>query len=261
MTSKFVISLDETFPKLDFAPSVEAIIHWQAPATKPLKQLELSAQLAERLPDYPTRQTQYAAEFSALGRADGSSQITHNSQWNGFRLQSTDERYVVQFAPANVIFSRLEPYEGWQAFQKEAMKVWRIFLELAEPTEIARLGVRFINRIPLIDNESPSEYLQEVQSAPIGIDLSVESFFYQDAYKVPGYPYRISWGRTVQPQQISPQQAKALLIDIDVFTIEPFFSTNEKLLKTRLAEMRWLKNKFFFSCITDKALEQFGGKR
>lgn len=260
MTSKFVLSLNETFPKLDFAPSVEAIIHWQAPATKTLKQSELSAQLAERLPDYPTRQTQYAAEFSALGRVDGSSQITHNSQWNGFRLQSTDERYVVQFAPANVVFSRLKPYEGWKVFQKEAMKIWDVFLALAEPAAIERLGVRFINRISLINNDLPSEYLQKVQPSPSGLDLPTESFFYQDTYQVPGYPYRINWGRTVQSQQPDSQQDKALLVDIDVYTVKPF-SIDRELLMERLAEMRWLKNKVFFSCITDKALAQFGGKR
>ncbi|MEO0457147.1 MAG: TIGR04255 family protein [Cyanobacteria bacterium P01_A01_bin.114] len=259
MASKFVMGLDETFPTLDFAPSIEAVIHWQASATKPLRQDELSAQLSERLPEYPTRQTQYAAEFSALSRVDGSSQIAHRNQWNGFRLQTIDGRYVVQFAPANVVFSRLEPYEGWREFQRKAMEVWDIFLELAKPTEIGRLGVRFINRISLIDNESPAEYLQKVQPPPSGIDLPTESFFYQDTYQVPGYPYRINWGRTVQPQQPDPQQGKTLLVDIDVFTVKSLSIDRELLIK-RLTEMRWLKNKFFFSCITDKALEQFRGK-
>ena len=95
MSPKFAINLDEKFPNLDFAPIFEAIIHWQAPAGKSLKQSELGSELTKRLPDYPTRQTQYQAKFFAWGEADGSSQIIHRNQWNGFRLQSEDKHYVV----------------------------------------------------------------------------------------------------------------------------------------------------------------------
>jgi len=47
-----------------------------------------------------------------------------------------------------------------------------------------------------------------------------------------------------------------LIVDIDVFTNE--VSSIQEDLNKQLAEMRWLKNKIFFSNITDTALNNFG---
>ncbi len=92
------------------------------------------------------------------------------------------------------------------------------------------------------------------------IDLNTESFFYQDTYQVPGYSYQINWVRTIQSQQ--PTSVKihnqALIIDIDVFTTVEFIDLTRESLIKRLDEMRWIKNKIFFSCITQTALEKFG---
>src|ERR1044071_2315587 len=53
LESVFTLDLDETFPRLSRAPIVEAVIHWQAQAQKPLELESLKKVLAERLPQYP----------------------------------------------------------------------------------------------------------------------------------------------------------------------------------------------------------------
>jgi hypothetical protein len=45
-----------------------------------------------------------------------------------------------------------------------------------------------------------------------------------------------------------------LILDIDVFTTKPFEQRADAIDK-RLAEMRWLKNKVFYSSLTKGALE------
>jgi uncharacterized protein (TIGR04255 family) len=254
---KFSIDLDEEFPTLDQAPSIEAVIHWQADASKTLEPASLGEELTKRIPDYPIFQTQQGLEISATGSSDGTSEVIQRTQWNGFRLQDAQNRHVVQFTKTGVVFSRLEPYEKWESFQAEAMRFWHIFLELAEPTLIQRLGVRYINRIPLHNGEQPSLYLNTVPSAPPGLDLPVESFFHQDAYRVPGYPYHINWTRTIQQKGVDLADGRALIVDIDVFTTE-LLQLDQETLTQRLSEMRWLKNKVFFSCMTKAALERFG---
>ena len=49
----FKLDLNETFPRLARPPIVEAVIHWQARAQKPMEPESLRAALAERLPMYP----------------------------------------------------------------------------------------------------------------------------------------------------------------------------------------------------------------
>ncbi|WP_008319189.1 TIGR04255 family protein [Leptolyngbya sp. PCC 6406] len=254
---KFSIDFSEEFPSLQAPPSIEAVIHWQTHAGKKLEPEALKAELIQRLPDYPNLQTQHDVQIGATGAPDGSSEIFHRAQWSGFRLQDEQNRHVAQFTLNGVTFSRLEPYEEWATFQTEALRFWNIFLELAAPTIIQRLGVRYINRIPLAVGEQPSKYLSTVPTPPPGLDLATESFFHQDTYPVPGYPYSINWVRTIQPTGADPADGRALIVDIDVFTHE-LLQLDQDTLAQRLQEMRWLKNKVFFNCMTPHALERFG---
>jgi uncharacterized protein (TIGR04255 family) len=254
---KFKIDLNEEFHRLTAAPSIEAVIHWQAHGRKTLEPESLQEELTRRLPDYPFCQIQQGIEISETGTTDLATEIFHRTQWDGFRLQDRQNRHVVQFTPNGVVFSRLEPYEEWESFKAEALRFWHIFLELAEPIGISRLGVRYVNRIPLDNNEHPSVYLKTVPSDPPGLDLPTESFFHQDTYQIPGYPYAINWVRTIQPESVDPPHGRALIVDIDVFTTE-VLQLDHDVLTQSLTEMRWLKNKVFFSCITDIALKRFG---
>ncbi|NCJ07263.1 TIGR04255 family protein [Synechococcales cyanobacterium C] len=217
---KLSIDLTEPFPTLKDAPIIEAVIHWQAHAGKTLESEALRAELTQRLPDYPILHSLHGMEIAATGAADGSSALFHRTQWNGFRLQDEQNHHVAQFTPTGVVFSRLSPYAGWNSFQTEAIRFWTIFLELAEPTTIQRLGVRYIARISLENNEQPSHYLNTVPLAPPGLDLPTDSFFHQDTYQVPGYPYQINWVRTIQPAGADLADGRALITDIDVSTRE-----------------------------------------
>lgn len=253
---KISIDLNERFPTLHAAPSIEAAIHWVAPAGKKLEPEALRAELSQRLPDYPILQTQQDIQMG-MGALDGSPEFFQRVQWNGFRLQDEQNHHVVQFMQSGVVFSRLEPYEKWEIFTAEALRIWQLFVELAEPTIIERLGVRHINQIQLENGEQPSTYLKiEPYSLP-GLNIFPENFFYKDTYQVPGYPYSIHWVRTIQPQESAPSNQQALIVDIDVFTTQ-LLQLDQNTLTQRLQEMRWLKNKLFFSSITDTALKRFG---
>lgn len=254
----FTIDLNEEFPTLEHSPCIEAVIHWQASASKVLDPDTLRNELIQRLPDYPICEPQHGIEI-AIGTQDNTSEVMQRLQWDGFRIQDGGH-HVAQFTPRGTVFSRIKPYEEWGIFQAEAMRFWDIFLELAAPSSIQRLGVRYINRTPLRNGEMPSMYLKTIPSSISELALPTESFFYQDTYQVPGYSYQVNWVRTIQSQQPTPVNihSQALIIDIDVFTIVEFIDLDRESLIKRLDEMRWIKNKIFFSCITQTALEQFG---
>ena len=228
--SRFVLDLSEEFPNLEHAPIIEAVIHWQAHANKDLNPPTLKDEIIRRLPEYPICQPQHDIQISASGTPDGiSQQLVQQTQWIGFRLQDKQNHYVAQFTQAGVVFSCLKPYENWDSFQAEAMRFWQVFLELAAPTTIQQLGVRFINRIPLLHNESPATYLKTAQSPLVELELPTESFFYRDTHQFPGYPYRVNWVRTIQPQSSTTSGERALIVDIDVFTPELIYLEREPL--------------------------------
>jgi uncharacterized protein (TIGR04255 family) len=253
--SQFAINFSEKFPSLTNSPILEAVIHWDAPTSKSLEQTSLKEKLTNSLPDYPIIQPQYGVEVKIDTPID-MPQFLQKTQWSGFRLENISQNYVAQFNNTGIAFSRIKSYEGWENFKNEALRIWNTFVELAEPETTRRLGVRFINRILVKQDESISTYLKSEPYRLSGLEISPKSFFYQDTYQVAGYPYQINLVRTIQPNQTGSGSEQALIVDIDVFTNE--VSSIQEDLNKQLAEMRWLKNKIFFSNITDTALNNFG---
>lgn len=160
----------------------------------------------------------------------------------------------MQFTRDGLAFSRLTPYEDWNAFVGEAQRVWGVFVELAEPPEVQRLGVRYINRIGLTGIAQAKQYLAKPPKCLERVGLPASQFLYQSLYDVPGHPFQINVVQTVQP--IPPSQDMGLILDIDVGTTIALACADNRLHDC-LAQMRWLKNKAFFTLLDKKAVRLF----
>jgi len=250
------IDVAEPFPHLEHAPIVEAIIEIRTRVESPWEESGLREQLKGKLPSYPKiiSQSEFRHELK-MKTGQPPEQSFHDLGWKGLRLQSADDRYIAQFNREGFIFSRLQPYESWDQFKQEAMRLWNVYADLAKSLEVQRLGVRFINRITLPAVEVRLDaYLVVPPQPPGNLDLQIMRFFHQDNLLVTGYPYVINIVKTVQPPQGSGSDGGGLILDIDVFTTEPFEERADAIDK-RLAEMRWLKNKVFYRSLTKEALE------
>lgn len=261
LTSVFKIDLTESFPLLARAPIVEAVIEIRARAEAPWEERAITESLKTRLKDYPGvlsgRAVQVKMEVSLPGAQAGpagpAKQLVDDMGWRGLRCESADKHQIAQFNRDGFVFSRLAPYESWDQFQREGLRLWQLHRELAQPTEVQRLGLRFINRITTPQEVLRLEdYLEAPPKAPREVDLPFASFLHHDTLTVPGYSYGINITQTVQPPQ--GPEAGGLILDIDVFTTQPFNLDGDKL-ERYLSEMRWLKNKMFFGSITQKVLE------
>ena len=87
---------------------------------------------------------------------------------------------------------------------------------------VQRLGVRFINRIEI----SPSARFEDYYTAPpqemSGLNLPFAGFLHNDNLAVPGHPYFANLIRAMQAPQDPLRQRPALILNLDVSTIEPF---------------------------------------
>lgn len=253
---KMNIDLKEPFPHLARAPIVEAVIEIRARAESPWEEDVVVQQLKSRLPDYPTlaSQSQFRQEIKIEPDQPPES-TTHDLGWKGVQLQSVDKSHIAQFKRDGFVFSRLPPYETWEQLYTEAMRLWRLHVELARPSEAQRIGLRFIDRIVLPPQEMLFEkYIQSSPHPVQGFDLMLVGFFHQDTLMVPGHPYAVNVIRTIQPEPST--QGLAIILDIDVFSTQ-VLDLDQAVLKQKLLEMRWLKNKVFFGSVTPKALEMF----
>lgn len=252
----FKIDIGEEFENLPNAPIVEAVIHWRARAKKNLEQNALQDELKKKLSDYSQPQPQRKIEMQAeIGPSGSGLQLQHDS-WHGFRLNSLDKLHVAQFTQDGFVFSRLKPYESWEQFEAEAQRLWNIYLKLAEPPEVQRLGVRFINLISPVQPEQFSDLLTIPPKGPDQMPMPIQGLMHKTTFDIPRHPYNLNVIQAMQPPFSTQTEGFGLILDIDVFTthaLEP----KEELLKHHLNEMRWIKDKAFFSFLTEDAIKKY----
>lgn len=249
------IDVSETFERLASAPIVEAVLAITARAESALEESAVTEHLKPKLPDYPTVFSGRLIQHS-LKEVEGvpSEHIQRDLGWNALRWHSHDKRQIAMFARNGFSFSRLEPYESWEKFCSEALRLWQLHVELFRPTLVQRLGLRYINRIPV--DQLPvdlDEILYTAPTAPRGLELPVDSFLHQDNLYVPQSPYRITVIQTAQPIAVPTGPVAGLFLDIDV-SVPVQFELKSGVLEHYLAEMRWLKNKAFFGSLTEQML-------
>jgi uncharacterized protein (TIGR04255 family) len=258
-TNGIPLDTTEPFPHLAAAPIVEAVIHWRARAGNWPDVRQLRQALTERFPDYPEYRRQHLLEEEGEINADGSATQVVRTTWHGFRLVSNDKLHVVQFTRDGIVFSRLTPYEHWDAFVAEGWRFWRAFMELTAPPEVQRLGVRFINRIALAKPDDVEHYLTSPPECLKVIGLPTAGFLYQSRHSVPGHAFEVTVVRTVQPPGPPEHDEFGMIIDIDAGTTQAL-SCDDATLGEQLSFMHWLKNKVFFSLLLPDVIERFKGK-
>jgi uncharacterized protein (TIGR04255 family) len=249
----FKINFDEKFLHLSKAPIKEAVIEIRGRASVSWNDETLRSKLKTELPDYPKQQSG-RAQIIELTPQKEQKVTTQDLGWQGLTLTSKGEKYIAKYHINLFSLSRLHPYEDWNCFINEAKRLWEIHFKLARPLEIQRLGVRFINRIQLShENIQLEDYFIGFSSDIPAIKLNINGFLHHDIFSLPGFPYMMNIIKTIQPKTAS--QDPALILDIDVYTQQPFEPKRE-MIDQKLLDLHWLKNKIFFSSITPKLIEQ-----
>jgi uncharacterized protein (TIGR04255 family) len=80
--------------------------------------------------------------------------------------------------------------------------------------------------------------------------VKADSFFHQNTIPLKGYPYEVRLIRAVQPAAEKSGSRKVLIVDIDVSTTR---AVTFDQLDRALDEMRYIKNKVFFTYMKDAA--------
>lgn len=252
------INLSEDFPHLPKAPIVEAVIEVVARGENVVDEASQLKTLETRLPDYPSKQNQRHVQHQIkLTPSNPAETTTQDFGWNGHVCRSTDNQQVAQFNRDAFRFSRLQPYESWEKFSTEALRLWEIHYELWRPSEMQRLGLRFINKINVpMEPLDLDWYLTVSPRSPENLLLPLTGFLHTDTMLIPGHPLGMQITQTILPPQPTEDKLVGLVLDIDVFTLHPL-ELKVELIKTYLAQMRWLKNKAFFGSLKPQALERF----
>jgi uncharacterized protein (TIGR04255 family) len=162
---------------------------------------------------------------------------------------------IAQFRVDGFTFSKLEPYTTWEDVFGEADRLWRIYVQTAQPLEISRLAVRFINRLRLPGPAELRQYLEAPPVLPPPIPHAVREFLTRIV--VQGGNDNDASAVLIQALEASLDPATVpLLLDIDAFR-EVSLPPGDPSVTGIFEQLRRLKNDIFFASVTERTVEMF----
>jgi uncharacterized protein (TIGR04255 family) len=204
--------------------------------------------------EYPTRQERIAWEgrFEIKEGSPPEVEVPSGGP-DGYLFFSPDGKKIVQARKDGFTFNKLKPYTHWEDFIQEARQLWEHYIDIANPSSIVRLGLRYINRIeiPLPLNDLNQYILTAPQLSP-EIPYSLSGFFMRLVVQNPQIPAMAIITETIEQ---SNENNLPLIFDIDVIHETNMNPTEE--IWSRFTEMQKFKNTVFFNSITEDGRKLF----
>ncbi len=171
----------------------------------------------------------------------------------GFKFKSDDGLHAVQLNRTGIIFSRLGKYESWEYFRDEAKELWKLYSKIIGGPKIMNIGVRYINKLFIPNNEQAENYVTVYPSLPKEIAQRIDGLQLQLVL-----PISEPAGRLVHTQILLPPEREgyaSLLFDND-FQFDTFGIGNDAVWPM-LELIRDVKDDYFEHFTTDKMRKTF----
>ncbi len=176
-------------------------------------------------------------------------QIETERQQIGFKYTSADGVKVFQATRDGFTFNHLTPYDSWEPFRDEAMRLWHIYRSAFEPIRVTRVAVRYVNRLEL--PAAGLDFDDYLLTFPrIGADLPqmLAGFFMQ--LELPQIDLDSTLIINVTFASSTDPNIVPVILDLDLFCVQPWMSDDEGIWGL-LERLRVRKNEAFEASITD----------
>ena len=122
-------------------------------------------------PGEPRQQNLIQAELQ-IGQEPANAEVALRQSMAKLLFQSADAKKLVGVGYDTLSIHSLRPYEGWEYFGQRIDESFQTYLEVAKPTGVTRIAIRYINRIAISGNQDVdlSEYFTEPHGLPPKLD-------------------------------------------------------------------------------------------
>jgi len=253
------MSTIQSYPHLTKAPVAEAVVEIRVRLSRPVVQADFDA-FKDRLKDqFPKAQTiRYVAAHMQFGSAE-ELKNDFSTGLIGVRLDDREGRWVVQAKSDGLALSRLPPYESWDGLVATLLTLWPVYVEVFEPSTVLRLGVRYINRVPLPDAENIDldSLLTAAPKIPPSLPQTLTQFVTRVILPLPAEGIVLTVLQSLEPApgDIAGRRAHVVL-DIDAACEQTMTPTAPEMWG-RLSSLRDAKNMAFFGSLTEPTWKGF----
>jgi len=187
-----------------------------------------------------------------LSATKGSQQTanTQVSKETSHRFGSSDMTELALVFPKSFVVSQMAPYPGWEPFFERFTRDWKLVRRALGFREIARIGVRFINRIdipiegPIVEHEKYLNIYPHVSDKYGALSAyAVQAQIFMDDMRC-----KLLLNSASIPSPLL--NTASFLIDIDISRDIEVPQKDEDILNL-VSSIRPRKNDVFESCVTD----------
>ena len=238
------------------APITEALIDIRVKIQDDFNVERFQSLHDEIVTEYPDKKKKLKWE-GKLEIKEGGTPVSEGTKTvTGYLFKSTDGKQIFQARIAGFTFNRLKPYDKWETFRDEALRLWKLYRDIFSP-EIIRVALRFINKIDIpIPSQTVLDFDDYLAAGPIvpkELPQGVSSFLTRVVIRDSDIDAMAIITQAFE--QIIDPKFIPIILDIDVFKQKEIISEEEAW--QALEKMRHLKNRIFFASITEKAKELF----
>ena len=173
----------------------------------------------------------------------------------GYAFRTSDNQRVVQFRSNGFTCNWLRPYAEWSDLRDMAVRMWQIYLGAAQPDQVVRLGLRYINHLELpVPRDDFAEYLTAQPNIPAALPQTLMSFFTRVAIQDEGIDC-VAVVTQAFEGIINPK-VFPLILDIDASKLVNLQPNSDEIW-ILLDQLRDFKNRIFFESLTEDAVRVF----
>lgn len=202
--------------------------------------------------DYPNIEQRRKLALEAKITPRSAPAVTSSDVPWAYFFKSADGLTIAQFRVDGFTLNRLAPYTRWAELLPEALRLWSVYAEVAQPLAVPRVAVRYINRLEVLTDSRRREWLTWGPSAPTGLPGEISQYMVRLQSSIPQTNTTVVVTQALEPGLVA--EKLSVLLDIDVHRTGDF-GPEAGPLGAVLEELRTLKNAVFFSSLTPAALD------
>lgn len=233
------------------APIAEAVLDIHIyPTETPLQDL-VRVQLGEEA-EYPIRKTPMVLQWQVTGGPETVASATTQTQ-TGYAFVSKEGERVFQARRDGFSFNKIKPYDRWESFRDEARRLWTKYKEIAKPSAVRLLSLRYINRVDLPNPSELKEYFSTYPEVSQALPQQLNTFAMQLSLPITQIEATLLLNQAAVPAPSA--DLASVLLDLQVF-VQVDKALEEGSIWQKFEEFRICKNQAFEACITDKLRER-----
>lgn len=249
-----------TEPVLNFKnpPIIEAVLDIECDLPPNLKIATLETRAKNEFKkSYPKLRHIYFQEHQFEAKLNEPPKLSVKGGIQGLQFLHNDGKQVVQFRAQGFSFNRLEPYTSLDKYLPQIKRAWNTYVELASPVQIRLIRLRYINRIllPFVNGHLDTD--EHFRNGPhLADEKGLTLFGFLNQYSA----VDIKTGNQVNSvlaAQAPEGDNWPIIFDNSAVALETIEPDNWTYIRSKILELRQLKNRIFRSTLTEECLNRY----